>query len=83
MARLKDEAEKKSSALHKKMIKIKDRLHETQNQLRKMQEKVVKPMVHELKIKDHLTQRLLKQQLINAEDLKMLHAILKTPRLAE
>lgn len=55
MARLKDEAEKKNSALHQKMINLKDRLKETQDQLRKMQEKVVKPMVHELRIKDHLT----------------------------
>ena len=43
----------------------------------------MQPLIKEVEIKELLNKRLLKQQAINAYDLKMLYSVIKTPRLCD
>jgi len=48
-----------------------------------MQVDVVKPLLHEIRVKDMLTKRLQIQQSKNSQDLKQLYSIVKVPRLCD
>ena len=80
---LKEKLRDTKANLQKKLHNTNKNLFETTQKLKALERNVLKPLNQELRIKDHLNQRLLEQQAINANDLKMLHSVIRTPRLCD
>ena len=62
---------------------MKEKLAETNKYLRKMQAEVVKPLIHEIWIKDKLTERQEEQIKIAKNNAKKLYTLLRVPRMCD
>lgn len=80
---LKETLARTQHKLEKKLSSKRKKFKETLEQLVKIQNKVVKPLLEEVRKKEELNKRLLKQQAVNAKDLRMLYSVIRTPRLCD
>ena len=66
-----------------KVSQLSTKLKETQRYLIKTNNEVVKPLMHEIKLVEELKQRYKTQYEKNFEDLRILNAIMRLPRMSD